>query len=148
MKIICHRGNTDGPNKEEENTLSHINKAIKSFDVEIDVRLKDGKLWLGHDTPQEEASVEWINSNKNKLWIHCKDIESLNFLRSLGIDLNFFGHENDGFVLTSKNYIFALPSEAEKIPSERTIFVMPEFFKYNKDIKRGGVLTDYPLNYV
>lgn len=149
MKLICHRGNTSGPNQQLENTLSYADKALRLFEAEIDIRYADGKVWLGHDQAQEEAPLDWLSANKSKLWIHCKDIGSLNFLCSQDIDLNFFGHSNDGYVLTSKKYIFSLPSECEKIDSDRTIFVMPEFFKYNKEIKGcAGVLTDYPFNYL
>ena len=38
MKVISHRGNLNGPNKQTENTIESIKTAINlGFDVEIDV---------------------------------------------------------------------------------------------------------------
>ena len=43
MKIIAHRANLNGPNINDENQISSINKCIDlGFDVEIDVRLVKG----------------------------------------------------------------------------------------------------------
>ena len=36
MKLIAHRGNTNGPNKQSENTIDQIDECIKNgYDVEI-----------------------------------------------------------------------------------------------------------------
>ena len=38
MFFISHRGNLKGPNKDEENKIEYIDKALKkNFDVEIDL---------------------------------------------------------------------------------------------------------------
>lgn len=51
MKIISHRGNLNGPNKQTENTIESIKLAINlGFDVEIDVWYIDNILYLGHDS--------------------------------------------------------------------------------------------------
>ena len=48
MKIIAHRANLDGPNSRNENQISSINNCLDlGFDVEIDIRLLDGKIILG-----------------------------------------------------------------------------------------------------
>ena len=40
MKLIAHRGNLSGPDRERENTTDTIRKALEEgFDVELDVRL-------------------------------------------------------------------------------------------------------------
>ena len=53
MKIISHRGNIRGAIPDKENRPSYIDCAIGSgYDVEIDLRMIDGELWLGHDEPQ------------------------------------------------------------------------------------------------
>ena len=53
MKIISHRGNIRGAVPDKENRPSYIDCAIGSgYDVEIDLRMIDGELWLGHDEPQ------------------------------------------------------------------------------------------------
>jgi hypothetical protein len=52
MKLIAHRGLTDGPNKDLENNPKQILLAIdQSFDCEIDLWSIDSKLYLGHDLP-------------------------------------------------------------------------------------------------
>ena len=53
MKLISHRGNINGPNKEQENHPDYITSALKQgYDVEVDVWLIDGNIVLGHDEPQ------------------------------------------------------------------------------------------------
>ena len=109
MKLISHRGNLAGPNPEQENHPDYIWKAIRAgYDVEIDVWFKSGKFMLGHDKPQYEFPFELLENHYNKLWIHCKDMDSLSQLNELdsnGSKLNYFSHENDLGVLTSRGYI-------------------------------------------
>tara|TARA_B100001964_G_scaffold222877_1_gene268237 strand:+ start:2117 stop:2545 length:429 start_codon:yes stop_codon:yes gene_type:complete len=75
MKIISHRGNIRGSIPDKENRPSYIDCAIgNGYDVEIDVRLIEGQLWLGHDGPQYKVEHCWLQSRKEYLWIHCKDL--------------------------------------------------------------------------
>ena len=77
MKIISHRGNVRGPLADRENRPSYIDCAIgNGYDVEIDVRLIAGQLWLGHDEPQYKVEHSWLQPRKEYLWIHCKDLAS------------------------------------------------------------------------
>ena len=47
MRYISHRGNLTGRDPFRENTVEYIQEALdKGFDVEIDVRCVDGKLYL------------------------------------------------------------------------------------------------------
>ena len=47
MKFISHRGNIETINAEEENNPTYIEKAIQlGFDVEIDLRVENNKLYL------------------------------------------------------------------------------------------------------
>lgn len=63
MKIISHRGNLDGPTPDRENSPDFIKKALKSgYHVEIDLRIIDGKFWLGHDGPQYEVVSEFLHN--------------------------------------------------------------------------------------
>lgn len=147
MKPISHRGNKVGPLPHKENTVDYVECALASgYDVEIDVHCKDNRLWLGHDGPEEEISVNWLAQFDEQLWIHCKDLESLQFLRRTGTFLNFFGHSNDPFVLTSRGYLFCLPSHDL---DENCVLVMPEHFNFTPrpDNKAYAVLTDYPESY-
>ena len=59
MIFISHRGNITGPNKKSENNPEYINRALRFFNVEIDVWYTDG-FWLGHDEPQYKTDVEYL----------------------------------------------------------------------------------------
>ncbi len=146
MKIISHRANLNGPDIDTENSINSIDLAINlGFDVEVDVWLKDNSLYLGHDNPQYHISIRWLLQRHDKLWIHCKNMESLYLLLEYK-NLNVFGHSNDDYVLTSKHNIFCKPGM--KI-NKRSIIVMPELTPiYSSDSFNNcyGVLTDYPIN--
>ena len=59
MRLISHRGNTNGEVRESENKPSYIDEALsKGFDVEIDVWFVEGNWYLGHDTWQYEIDLD------------------------------------------------------------------------------------------
>ena len=92
MKIISHRANIFGPNPLLENHPDQIDKCIKlGYDVEVDVRLINDSFYLGHDSPDHCVSLEWINERKSNLWIHCKNLNSLDKFSTEQFDLNYFG---------------------------------------------------------
>jgi len=123
MKYISHRGNVDGKIPSMENHPSYIDKAIAlGYDVEIDVWMVEGVLLLGHDEPQYGVTQSWLNDRVDKLWIHCKNIEAMEWFNAIG-GFNFFWHETDTVTLTSKRYIWAYPG---KQPIADSIAVMPE----------------------
>ncbi len=145
MKLISHRGNLEGPNPERENHPDYIIEAIQAgYDVEIDVWFKDGKFHLGHDEPQYLFPYDLLNGYYNKLWIHCKDMDSLSNLNELdsnGSKLNYFSHENDLGVLTSRWYIWSANLY------KRGILVMPEVFNKEPNEDTFGVCSDYITKY-
>jgi hypothetical protein len=60
MIYISHRGNIDGKNPQLENKPSYIDHAISlGYDVEIDIWMIDGFLFLGHDAPQYGITQNW-----------------------------------------------------------------------------------------
>ena len=144
MILISHRGNTNGRIVSKENHPDYINEAIGlGFDVEIDLWLVDENIFLGHDLPQYKINLDWINERIDKLWLHCKNVEILEFLSKQEIKPNYFWHENDVVTLTSKNYIWAYPN---KQPIENSIAVMPEI---NNDdtTKCIGICSDFIEKY-
>ena len=149
MKIISHRGNLNGSDKNKENKIQSISLAISlGFDVEIDVWYINNLLYLGHDQDDlilDPNLKDYLLENSSKLWIHCKNIESLIYLLNFK-ELNIFGHSNDEYVLTSKHNIFCKPG----VPTnEKSIIVMPEISPiYSEESFNNcyGVLTDYPVN--
>jgi hypothetical protein len=142
MILISHRGNINGRIIEAENRPDYIDDTIRlGYEVEIDMWWIDGRIYLGHDEPQYEASDEWLGERIDKLWIHCKNTELLNWIRSTS--LHYFWHENDTVTLTSKNYIWAYPG---KQPIIGSIAVIPEL--YNDDVSTCiGICSDYIQNY-
>jgi len=145
MKLISHRGNLSGPNPEQENQPEYIAEALKQgYDVEIDVWFKDDKFMLGHDEPQYEFPFELIDQAYPKLWIHCKNIDALSKLNELdpnGSKVNYFWHENDLGVLTSKSYIWSTNL------INNGILVMPELFDKQPIETTIGICSDYIKNY-
>jgi hypothetical protein len=142
MKLISHRGNINGRIIEAENRPDYIDDTIcLGYDVEIDLWVIDGKIYLGHDSFQYEINDKWLNERIDKLWVHCKNIESLNWIKNTS--LHYFWHENDTLTLTSKNYIWAYPG---KQPITGSIAVMPEIF--NDDVSNClGVCSDFIQDY-
>ena len=148
MKLIAHRGNINGPNKEKENSPEYIQFAItKGYDVEIDLRYVDYRFYLGHDKPQQLVSWCWLVDRKDNLWIHCKDLTSLDILSKSPVDFQYFWHQEDDFTLTSKNYIWTYPG---KSLTQKSIIVMPEWnvpvggtFSLLKALNCYGICSDY-----
>lgn len=143
MKIISHRGNLYGPDIEKENKPEQIDFCLDmGYDVEIDLRWKDHNFYLGHDECQYHVSMLWLVSRKDNLWIHCKDIKSLNILSNSPIDFNYFWHQDDSYTLTSKNIIWAHPNALEY--TEKCVVVMP-IHEVTNDVY--GICTDFPTQY-
>jgi hypothetical protein len=143
MKLIAHRGNTVGRFESWENEPTYIDLAIsRGYDVEVDVWFKDGIPFLGHDKPQYGVNWSWLNERRDKLWIHCKNVEAINkFMGTAGF--NFFVHENDTMTFTSMGHAWAYPG---KQPILYSIAVMPEL--YDDDVSQcSGICSDYVEKY-
>lgn len=144
MIYISHRGNINGKNETLENKPSYIDDAISNgYDVEIDVWWFDNQLWLGHDKPQYSVDFRWFRDRLSKLWVHCKNVDSIVYFKECGYPINYFWHENDTVTLTSLNYIWAYPG---KQPINKSISVMPEI--YNDDVTQCiGICSDVISKY-
>jgi hypothetical protein len=127
-----------------ENEPTYIDLAIKKgYDVEVDVWYKDSMLWLGHDKPDYGIEFSWFRDRMSKLWIHCKNIEAVNYFKDCHYELNYFWHQEDDIALTSLNHIWAYPG---KQPIKNSIAVIPEL---NKDDVSNclGVCSDFIEKY-
>jgi len=122
MRLIGHRGLIDGPSDRENHPDQIRSILYKGFDAEIDLRVIDGKLMLGHDEPTYEVPYEFIS--KLGLWIHCKNFEALEYMRNCVDVFNFFWHDQDDFTITSRGYIWTYP---RKPLMNRSIWVQPEW---------------------
>ena len=149
MKIISHRGNLEGPEAYLENSIGQIEKCFDlDLECEVDLRLRDGKLFLGHDYAQYEISIDWLVKNSSLLWIHCKDSESLSFLKKTKADLNYFWHENDKHTITSKGFFWNYPGGPI---TQDAISVLPENW-WKPSIHQPltyalGICTDFPTRF-
>jgi hypothetical protein len=145
MILISHRGNINGPIPEAENRPDYILAALQAgYNVEIDVWFENGKFMLGHDKPQYEFPFELLDKNYPKLWVHCKNMDALSVLNNLdpnGNKVNYFMHESDLGVLTSKGYIWSTNL------FNRGILVMPELFDKQPIESTLGICSDYIQNY-
>lgn len=142
MILISHRGNVDGKNTERENHPDYIDGALGlGFDVEIDMWWVGGRTYLGHDEPQYGVGDKWLTERADKLWVHCKNVELLHWIRNT--ILHYFWHEEDTLTLTSNGHIWVYPG---KQPLVGSIAVMPEI--NGDDISQcKGICSDYILNY-
>lgn len=142
-KLIAHRGNINGVNLDKENSQPYIEDSInKGFDCEIDIWLVNKKIFLGHDFPQIETSNSFLSSFKNSLWIHCKNLDALNYFLSLDEKFNFFWHEKDKFTLTSLGYIWTYPNN---LVNEWSVIVDNSSKTTNYNCY--GVCSDYIYRY-
>ena len=141
MKIISHRGNVDGVNTNLENNPKQVDNVIDmGYDVEVDLRVKDRELYLGHDYSQYLIDNEWLTNRGDKLWIHAKDYESVDFLRTT--DFNWFWHDKDEMTLTSQGFIW---SNIGKY-FNNGITVCLDYIELPNYLL--GVCTDEPLKYL
>lgn len=143
LKFIAHRGLLFGPNKDIENNPSTIDAALYKYEAEIDLWIIDDAFYLGHDNPTYKVDEDWIIHRKNKLWVHCKNIEALCYLNLKNSDLNYFWHQDDTLTLTSKGIIWAYPG---KQPIKNSIAVLPELYNDKLD-SCIGICTDYTVKY-
>ena len=137
MIKISHRGNIKGPNKEYENNPAYITEALqKGYDVEVDVWMLEGSLFLGHDIAEYNINLDFLK-NIN-LWCHCKNIESLSFL--LNNNIRCFFHDKDKATLTSDGYIWTYPGMHL---TSKSIYVMPEKNNWKTPIEIAGICSDF-----
>jgi hypothetical protein len=139
MILISHRGNVSGKIVELENKPDYLNSCFdKGFDVETDIRLVENELLLGHDQPIHKVELSWLDERKNKMWLHCKNLEAFEFFREK--DFNIFWHDVDDYTLTSKGFIWTYPG---KKLSKGSIAVLPEKWTEEKILNCAGVCSDF-----
>lgn len=138
MIYISHRGNINKKNDKRENSENYILEAVAAgYDVEVDVWLRKGSLFLGHDNPSYPTKIEFLKS-KN-IWCHAKDIECFQFL--LINKCKTFFHNIDDCTLTSNKKIWTYPG---KKLTKNSIAVLPELYNYTKEELDGcfGICSD------
>lgn len=142
MRIISHRGNLKGPDK-QENTVQAIHRAlILGYDVEVDVWMEHGKLYLGHDYGQYWVQNEEMLRDE-RIWIHAKNLDALTYLLENFKEPHIFWHQEDDYTLTSKGTIWTYPGKAV---SRSSIIVALEPWDIEEAFneKPMGICTDNP----
>lgn len=147
MILIAHRGNINGIVKEKENHPDYLKAALAlGYNIEVDVWLVDGKLFLGHDGPQfpvEKSFFEGIDAKK--AWYHAKNVEALYYLRQWP-NLQCFWHQEDAYTLTSQGYIW-VHSNSLVLP-KGSICVLPEVRKSNEGMENCvAICSDFVEKY-
>lgn len=141
MIKISHRGNIFGPNKELENNPEYIKKAIASgYNVEVDFWVADDVLYLGHDYPQYQIDQFFIDSYVKKIWLHCKNLDALNYIINKPKYYQGFWHESDKHTITTNHYIWTYPGMPV---TDKSILVYLEDPKNNVPDFIAGVCSDY-----
>jgi glycerophosphoryl diester phosphodiesterase len=106
--LISHRGNLNGPNRDTENTIPAVKAALDAgYDCEVDVWFVDGRWYIGHDSPWQVVTQEFLQHGG--LWCHAKNLAALMRLRDMGVEV--FWHEHDERTLTSFGHIWTYPDK-------------------------------------
>jgi len=102
MKVYAHRANQNGSNINLENTkIATWNCFNKGYNVELDIRLKDGKLYLGHDEPKDEIVREFLEDSR--ILAHAKTWQTFEYLLRYKQIHSFF-QSLDDVSITSQGY--------------------------------------------
>ena len=142
MHFISHRGNTFGPEPDNENNPKYIMDTLaRGYECEIDVWYIDNSFWLGHDQPEYQISDQFLRYENKRMWCHAKNLDALRIMLNLGV--HCFWHQEDDYTVTSKGWIWAYPN---KPGNQRTIAVMPEL--HNTDVAEfAGICSDFIEKY-
>lgn len=146
IKFISHRGNIAGKNVALENSQEYVDAALRSgYSVEIDVRFVNGKLYMGHDTPDYEVDISWLEQRREQLYIHAKTVETALHFSTHG-GFHFFFHNEDACTITSHGLVWVHP-KSEPLPN--SIFVMPEYrgFSIQEMLDCTAICTDHVIHY-
>jgi len=143
MIYIAHRGLLNGPSK-WENSPWAVEEAISECgNAEVDVWMHNNELWLGHDKPTHRVPLRFFHDNVNALWIHCKNVQAIEFFNEFHTLWHYFWHEVDMMTMTSKGFMWVYPGRQIV---RNSIAVLPEV--HNDDISRCvGICTDYVIKY-
>ena len=113
------------------------------IDVEVDIWVHDGCIYLGHDSPQYKVDERFVLANG--LWCHAKNICALVKLSDMAVK-HFFWHQTDDVAYTSSGYLWTYPG---KKLTDRSIAVMPELNNTYDPVeaKCYGICSDYVLDF-
>lgn len=160
MRVISHRGNLVGPDKDKENTELYLIEALeKGFDLEFDVWYIASRFWLGHDQADNKFSIDtliqWSEQYINqKFYVHCKNmwaLEEMTRIEKRNI-IPFF-HDIDQCILLKDGKIWVHPNVVGGVSNKENAIAVFSTCKsaaydinYDIDFRNFyGICTDYPL---
>ena len=138
--FIAHRGNTKGPQPSFENKIDYLYHALEqNYGIEVDVREYKGKLYFGHDEPQEE--INWDILTHQHSFVHLKNQGAVELLFDHIDSMNMFWHDDDKMTFTTYGNIWCnfgvhiLHSSAIWIEYENEIHVSSNIYGICADNK-------------
>jgi len=137
---ILHRGLSNGPVDNpllENNEMLLKEKITQGWEVEIDIWKIDEKFYLGHDKPSTLLNDISLLESSN-VWVHCKNITAA--IACQNLQANFFIHDTDIAVLTSKQWIWCYPGTTAE---RKSVCVLPERTTIKDFSDVGAVCSDY-----
>lgn len=147
MILISNMGNITGKNDILENTPDYIITAInRGYDCKIDIWYIEYTLYLGDHFPRTKITLEFLDLYKDKLWIHCKNIDALCFMNKY-TDFNYFFQDKDKFSLTSKKFILG---NFNGTINSNVICIVPDYLDYfnKEDLDKAlGICSDNIYDY-
>lgn len=144
MIFISHRGNINNINESLENKPRYIDNALDlGYHVEIDLWKVEDKLYLGHDNPTYSINEFFLDNEK--LYVHCKNADALEFMVKNSLSCNYFWHQSDNFTITSNKKIWV---HVGKPLIEKSICCLPEQYKNEPNLNVCyGICSDYIEKY-
>lgn len=146
MRYIAHRALWLGKNAKHEfseNNPSLIDRALGlEFDAEIDIRLINNELYLGHDRGDYKIYLSYLLNRADRLWIHCKNYRTFEYLSKFN-ELNCFMHNTDHCAITTHGFHWHYPCQNEY--SNNSIALLPETCLVQPQIIPGyiyGICSD------
>jgi hypothetical protein len=106
-------------------------------------------LWLGHDGPQYDVSMDWLCKRYENLLVHIKDSNVIAKDPKVWGWLHCFCHVSDPFTMTSRGKMwihdlsldYPVQSIIPIITHEQSVHYLGE----NSRKTKGAICTDYPL---
>lgn len=144
MLKIAHRGNVDGPNDRENEPDYLLDALARGYEIEVDVWVIAGTLWLGHDYAQYQVNYTFLSKIVDRTWFHCKNLEALYYFSSVLSSTKYFWHQEDDFTLTSNGYIWTYPGKEATTRSVIVDLDLANLGSYRDTAY--AVCTDYPAN--
>lgn len=121
---ILHRGNTFGPGHLENNAVVLEQLLEDGWDVEVDLWVSDGELWLGHDRSEYVLNNDTLLKYPG-IWIHCKNTKALMWVSKHTHKLRYFSHDKDPIILVSDGTLWCYPGV--KCPGKaRAVYVLSD----------------------